>query len=250
MIIIPAIDIKNNNCVRLKGGNIKKCFIFSKNPLLSLNKWIEGQIDRIHLVDLDGAFCGVPKNLITVKNILNVTDGCCETQLGGGIRNIETIEYYLNIGISYIILGTKAIIDFDFLKNVCEKYKKKIIIALDIKNFKIAIDGWIKYYNIKLLDYIKKINELNLESVIYTDINRDGTLKGIDLKKFIKIKQNLNKHNIIISGGLSSIENVKNIFEFQKNNLKGVICGTSIYSGNINFKFLNNIVKLYNNFYV
>lgn len=247
MLLIPAIDIKNNNCVRLKKGNIKKYNIFSKNSMLVTNKWINFNIKRLHIVDLDGAIKGKPKNLITVKTVLKNIDKEVEIQIGGGIRNEETIDYYFDIGISYVILGTKAITDLNFLENICNKYKGRIIIALDLKNFKIAINGWKKYHNLSVLKFLKNINNYPLESIIYTDVNRDGTLSNLNIDFFFKIFKKSEK-NIIISGGLSTLKDIKKIFELQKNNLLGIICGTSIYIGNLEIKNLINKINLFNKF--
>lgn len=249
MILIPAIDIKNNNCVRLKKGDFNKYSIFSKNPLIVFNKWINYNIKRIHLVDLNGASQGNPKNLLSLKNIINFNkNNLIKIQIGGGIRNVETVEYYLELGFSYIVLGTRAITDLNFLENICYKYSNKIILGLDLKNFKIAIDGWKKYYNLNLSNFLRNINNMSLESVIYTDVSRDGTLKGINITNFKKIT-NLIKKPIIISGGLASLNDLKILFNSEKK-LLGVICGTSIYKGNINIKSSINKINYFNKFYV
>ncbi|ASS47015.1 Phosphoribosylformimino-5-aminoimidazole carboxamide ribotide isomerase [Candidatus Nasuia deltocephalinicola] len=249
MLLIPAIDIKSNNCVRLKKGNINNFTIFSKNPLLFINKWINYGIKRLHLVDLDGAFLGKPKNLFFIKSIINFINNRIPIQLGGGIRSLEIIEYYFDIGISYIILGTKAISDMDFFINICEKFPGKIILSLDIKNSKIAINGWKEYYKLSLIKFIKNISNFNIDSIICTDINRDGMLKGINFEILLKISKFFFKP-IIASGGLKSILDIKKLFNLQKNNLLGVICGKSIYSGYLDLLNIQNKINILNNIYI
>ncbi len=244
MLLIPAIDIKNNNCVRLEKGDMKKVYTFSKNPTLVINKWINYNIKRFHLIDLDGATTGRPENLLSIKSIIKHTNNKVEIQVGGGIRNFETINYYFDLGVDYLILGTKAILDLEFLERVSFKNENKIILAVDLKSFKIAINGWKNYYKLNLFKFLNKINNFPIESIIYTDIKRDGTLKGFDIDMFLKVLKNINKP-AIISGGLSSNENIKRIFSLQKKNLLGIICGKALYSGKIN---IYNTVKKINHF--
>lgn len=249
MILIPAVDIKNNNCVRLKKGNINKFSYFSKNSVISINKWLNENIKRIHIINLDSAILNKNINLLTIKNSLNYLNNRIETQLGGGIKNLNIIDYFFDEGLSYIILGTKAILDLKFLEKICFKYNKKIILALDLKNLKIAINGWLNYYNTNLFKFLKTLNDYPLESIIYTDVSKDGTLEGLNFDNFLKIYKFLNK-SIIIGGGLSNTLDVKKSFIFQNKNLMGIICGTSIYNGNINFRNLNNKINYFNNFFI
>ncbi|WP_259288845.1 HisA/HisF-related TIM barrel protein [Candidatus Nasuia deltocephalinicola] len=249
MLLIPAIDIKNNNCVRLEKGDMNKFYTFSKNPTLVINKWINYNIKRFHLIDLDGAIIGRPKNLLSIKSIINYIGNKVELQIGGGIRDLETIDYYFNLGVNYVILGTKAILDLKFLESVSFKNEYKIILALDLKNFKIAINGWKNYYKLNLYKFFNKINDFPIESIIYTDIKRDGTLKGLNVDMFLKVSKNINKP-AIISGGLSDYTDIEKIFSLQKKNLLGIICGKSIYSGKINI--CKNIKKInhFNKYYI
>lgn len=249
MLIIPAIDIKNNTCVRLKKGNLNDFNIFSKNPLLFINKWVNFGIKRLHIIDLDGAVSGKPKNLFFIKSIVNFINNRIPIQLGGGIRSLDIIEYYFDIGISYIILGTKIISDIDFFLNICNKFPGKIILSLDIKNNKIALNGWTNYYKLNLINFLKKIINFNIESIICTDINRDGMLSGINLNLLLKISNFFSKP-IIASGGLKSIFDIKNIFNLQKKSILGVICGKSIYSGYLNLLNIQNKINILNNIYI
>jgi len=249
MILIPAIDIKNNNCVRLNRGDIYNSFKFSENSLISINRWINENSKRIHLVNLDGAILDKNRNLLTIKNLLNYSNNNIRTQLGGGVRNLDIVDYYFDNSLSYIILGTRAILDLRFLETVCAKYVKKVILALDLKNLKIAIEGWKKYYNKNLFNFLKSLKIYPLESVIYTDVSKDGTLTGLNFKNFLKIHSFLDKP-LIISGGLSNLHDIKKTFSFQIKNLMGIICGVSIYKGNINFRFSNNKINYFNNFYI
>ncbi len=249
MLLIPAIDIKSNNCVRLEKGDINKFYIFSKNPTLVINKWINYNIKRFHLIDLDGAIIGRPKNLLSIKSIINYKNNDVELQIGGGIRDSETIDYYFGLGVNYVILGTKAVLDLKFLESVSFKNENKIILAIDIKNFKIAINGWKNYYKLNLNKFFKRISDFPIESIIYTDIKRDGTLKGLNVDMFLKVSKNINKP-AIISGGLSDCEDIEKIFSLQKNNLLGIICGKSIYSGKINIYKNIKKVNYFNKYYI
>ncbi|WP_259285982.1 HisA/HisF-related TIM barrel protein [Candidatus Nasuia deltocephalinicola] len=249
MLLIPAIDIKNNNCVRLEKGDINKFYTFSKNPALVINKWINYNIKRFHLIDLDGAIAGKPKNLLSIKSIINYTKNSVELQMGGGVRDVDTVDYYFNLGINYVILGTRAVLDLKFLESVSFKNEDKIILAIDLKNLKIAINGWKNYYKLNLYNFFKKISDFPIESIIYTDIKRDGTLKGLNINMFLKISKNTNKP-AIISGGLSDYKDIEKIFSLQKKNLLGIICGKSIYLGKINI--FKNIKKInyFNKYYI
>ncbi len=249
MLLIPAIDIKNNNCVRLEKGDIKNFYTFSKNPTLVINKWINYNIKRFHLIDLDGAIIGRPKNLLSIKSIINYTNNKVELQIGGGIRDFETIEYYFDLGVNYVILGTKAILDLKFLENVSFKNENKIILAIDLKNFKLAVNGWKNYYKLNLSKFFNKINNFPIESIIYTDIKRDGTLKGLDVNMFLKVSKIINKPSII-SGGLSNYDDIKKIFSLQRKNLLGIICGKSIYSGKINIYKSIKKINYFNKYYI
>lgn len=249
MLLIPAIDIKDNYCVRLKKGNMKNFTVFSKNPVLVVNKWVNSGVKRLHLVDLDGAIKGRPKNLFFIKSILNFIDNRIPIQLGGGIRSIDIINYYFDIGVSYLILGTKAVSNIDFFYDVCNKFPNKIILSLDIKNNKIAINGWKNYYKINLLKFIKKVSSFNIESVVITDINRDGMLSGINFDMILKFLNFFSKP-IIVSGGLNSLNDIKDVFNLQNSGLMGVICGRSIYSGNLNLFNIQNKINNLNNIYI
>ncbi|WP_259286253.1 HisA/HisF-related TIM barrel protein [Candidatus Nasuia deltocephalinicola] len=249
MLLIPAIDIKNNNCVRLEKGDMNKFYIFSKNPLLVINKWINYNIKRFHLIDLDGAVAGKPKNLLSIKSIIKYTNNKVELQVGGGIRDFDTIDYYFDLGVDYVILGTRAILDLKFLESISFKNENKIILAIDLKNFKIAINGWKNYYKLNLYKFFKKINDFPIESIIYTDVKRDGTLKGLDIDMFLKVSKNIDKP-AIISGGLSDYKDIEKIFSLQKKNLLGVICGKSIYSGKINIYKNIKKVNYFNKYYI
>lgn len=248
MLLIPAIDIKNNYCVRLKKGNMNDFTVFSKNPILVVNKWVNSGVKRLHLVDLDGAITGKPRNLFFIKSILNFVNNRIPIQLGGGIRSLDIIDYYFNIGLSYLILGTKAVSDIDFFYNICNKFPNKIILSLDIKSNKIAINGWTDYHKISLLKYIKEISSFNIESVIFTDINRDGMLNGVNFDLILKFSKFFSKP-IILSGGLSSLSDLETAFNLQNNGLLGLICGRSIYSGYLNLFNIQNKINNFNKIY-
>lgn len=249
MLLIPAIDIKDNFCVRLKKGIMDDSIIFSKNPILIINEWINLGAKRLHIVDLNGAVEGKPKNLFMIKSIINFVNGRIPIQIGGGIRSRAIIEYYFEIGISYIILGTKAITNVNFLSNISYKFPNKIILGLDVKNNKLAINGWNNFLKISFINFIKKIKNIPIESIICTDINKDGMLSGINFD-LISILMKITKKSVIVSGGLSSLEDIKILFNLQNNGVLGLICGKSIYTGRLNFFCIQEKIKNINNIYI
>lgn len=243
MLLIPAIDLKNGFCVRLKQGNMKNVTIFSKKPEKVVLHWLNQGAKKIHLIDLDGAIVGFPKNYLFIKKIFKIIKNFCKKkninkipiQLGGGIRKLKIIEKYINLGISKIIIGTAAIENYEFLKKICLKFPKKIIVSIDVKDNLIAIKGWKKYTNIDLLVLIKKIIDCGCNTIIYTDIKRDGMMNGVNLK-IISLLSKFITTSFIISGGVYNIQDIKNICNLNYKNIKAIICGRSIYEGTLDLK--------------
>ncbi|PMP68063.1 MAG: 1-(5-phosphoribosyl)-5-[(5-phosphoribosylamino)methylideneamino]imidazole-4-carboxamide isomerase [Thermodesulfobacterium geofontis] len=233
MLVIPAIDLKNNKVVRLFQGNYEQIKVYGDNPKDYALFFEKEGAKRIHIVDLDGAKEGKPvhKDLITeIAKSLKIS-----VQVGGGIRDEETVCFYLKNGISQVILGTKAIESFNWLKELTKKYPYKIIVSVDVKGEKVAISGWLKVSEIDYLEFLKKLNELKLFSVILTLIERDGTQRGVELERLEKaLKVSLNP--IIIAGGISTIEDIKKLKNFEKKGLLGVIIGRAIYEGSLDLK--------------
>ena len=239
MIIFPAIDIKNNQCVRLIKGDFDKITSYKDEPIQQAKKYIENGFTNIHIVDLDGALEGKTINSSTIKKIINKYK--IKIQLGGGIRSMKDIESWVNTGVDKVIMGTAAVENINLLKNACQKFKNKIAVSLDVKNSFIALSGWKKQTNISAIDYLKKIENFGVSRIIYTDINKDGTKTGPNIEDTIKLAKEI-KIPFVVSGGIASIEDIKKIKLLKNSNIEGVIVGKSIYDGDIKIKELANLL--------
>jgi phosphoribosylformimino-5-aminoimidazole carboxamide ribotide isomerase len=234
MLLIPAIDLKDGQCVRLVQGDMNQSTTFSDQPEAMATRWLDAGARRLHLVDLNGAFAGKPKNLAAVKAILKAVDGRIPVQLGGGIRDLDTIEQYLDLGIHYMIIGTAAIKNPGFLADACAAFPGQIIVGLDAKDGKAATDGWSKLTGHEVGDLAKKYEDLGVDSIIYTDIGRDGMLSGINIEATVKLAQ-ASSIPVIASGGLSNMQDIENLCAVEDEGVTGVICGRAIYSGDLDF---------------
>lgn len=237
--IIPAIDILNGKCVRLTQGDYEQVEEFSTDPLNIAKKWIDEGAKRLHIVDLDGAKDGSPVNKDLIIKLAKDTK--VEIEVGGGIRTLDSIKEYINEGINYLILGTKAFQDKDFLDKALEMFGEKIIIGLDMKNNKVALSGWIETKEMDLESL--KTYLYGVKQIIYTDISKDGMLTGPNFKSVKEVSTSL-KSEIIVSGGIAKIEDIVELLKLKKNgfaNISGVILGKSLYKGTIN---LNSAVQL------
>ena len=234
MLLIPAIDLKDGQCVRLVQGDMNQSTTFSDQPEAMATRWLDAGARRLHLVDLNGAFAGKPKNLAAVKAILKAVDGRIPVQLGGGIRDLDTIEQYLDLGIHYMIIGTAAIKNPGFLADACAAFPGQIIVGLDAKDGKAATDGWSKLTGHEVGDLAKKYEDLGVDSIIYTDIGRDGMLTGINIEATVKLAQ-ASSIPVIASGGLSNMQDIENLCAVEDEGVTGVICGRAIYSGDLDF---------------
>ncbi|MFM8666033.1 MAG: 1-(5-phosphoribosyl)-5-[(5-phosphoribosylamino)methylideneamino]imidazole-4-carboxamide isomerase [Betaproteobacteria bacterium] len=235
MLLIPAIDLKDGHCVRLKQGDMNDSTIFSEDPAAMARRWVDAGARRLHLVDLNGAFAGKPVNEGAVKSILRAVGDDIPVQLGGGIRDLDTIERYLDDGISYVIIGTAAVKSPGFLKDACSAFGGHIIVGLDAKDGKVATDGWSKLTGHEVVDLAKKFEDYGVEGIIYTDIGRDGMLTGINIEATVKLAQALSIP-VIASGGLSKLEDIRALCTVEPDGVEGVICGRSIYTGSLDFK--------------
>ena len=234
MLLIPAIDLKDGHCVRLKQGDMNDSTIFSEDPAAMARRWVDAGARRLHLVDLNGAFAGKPVNEGAVKSILRAVGDDIPVQLGGGIRDLDTIERYLDDGISYVIIGTAAVKSPGFLKDACSAFGGHIIVGLDAKDGKVATDGWSKLTGHEVVDLAKKFEDYGVEGIIYTDIGRDGMLTGINVEATVKLAQSLSIP-VIASGGLAGIADIERLCAVEEEGISGVICGRSIYSGDLDF---------------
>ena len=191
MLLIPAIDLKDGQCVRLKQGDMDQATVFSEDPAAMARHWVEQGARRLHLVDLNGAFAGKPRNEAAVKAILAEVGDEIPVQLGGGIRDLGTIERWLDDGLSYVIIGTAAVKDPGFLRDACTAFGGHIIVGLDAKDGKVATDGWSKLSGHEVVDLAKKYEDYGVEGIIYTDIGRDGMLQGINIDATVKLAQSV-----------------------------------------------------------
>ncbi|SFM19726.1 1-(5-phosphoribosyl)-5-[(5-phosphoribosylamino)methylideneamino]imidazole-4-carboxamide isomerase [Variovorax sp. OV329] len=234
MLLIPAIDLKDGRCVRLKQGDMDQSTIFSEDPAAMARKWADAGARRLHLVDLNGAFAGKPQNHAAIKAILREVGDDIPVQLGGGIRDLDTIERYIDDGLRYVIIGTAAVKNPGFLKDACSAFGGHIIVGLDAKDGKVATDGWSKLTGHEVADLGKKFEDYGVESIIYTDIGRDGMLSGINIEATVKLAQALTIP-VIASGGLAGIADIEQLCAVEKDGVEGVICGRAIYTGDLDF---------------
>jgi phosphoribosylformimino-5-aminoimidazole carboxamide ribotide isomerase len=237
MIIFPAIDIKDNKCVRLIKGDFNQMTSYQNSPFNQAKLYFENGFRNIHIVDLDGALHGKSSNAKAVQKIIKNVK--LKIQIGGGIRTIKDVSNWVNSGADKVIIGTAAVENMNFLKNACKKFKNKIAISLDVKDGLIFLSGWKKKTNILAIDFLKEIKNFSISRIIYTDINKDGTKKGPNIKDAIELSSKI-KIPFIISGGISSIEDIKKIKFLNNSNIEGVIVGKSIYDGDIK---INELAK-------
>jgi phosphoribosylformimino-5-aminoimidazole carboxamide ribotide isomerase len=234
MLLIPAIDLKNGHCVRLRQGEMEHATTFSEDPAAMARQWVEAGARRLHLVDLNGAFAGKPVNEPAIKSILAEIGDEIPVQLGGGIRDLDTIERYLDDGLSFIIIGTAAVKNPGFLRDACTAFGGHIIVGLDARDGKVATDGWSKLTGHEVVDLAKKFQDYGVEGLIYTDIGRDGMLSGVNIDATVKLAKAITIP-VIASGGLSSVEDVERLCAVAEFGIDGVICGRAIYSGDLDF---------------
>ncbi|NBW24300.1 MAG: 1-(5-phosphoribosyl)-5-[(5-phosphoribosylamino)methylideneamino]imidazole-4-carboxamide isomerase [Betaproteobacteria bacterium] len=234
MLLIPAIDLKDGHCVRLKQGDMDQSTTFGEDPEVMARSWLAKGARRLHLVDLNGAFAGQPKNEMAIRKILKTVGSEIDVQLGGGIRDLDTIERYLDAGLRYVIIGTAAVKNPGFLQDACTAFGGHIIVGLDARDGKVATDGWSKLTRHDVIDMGKKFEDYGVESIIYTDIGRDGMLSGINIEATVKLAQAL-KIPVIASGGLSNMADIEALCAVEDEGVEGVICGRAIYSGDLDF---------------
>ncbi len=234
MLLIPAIDLKDGKCVRLKQGDMNESTTYGDDPTAVARRWVEAGARRLHLVDLNGAFAGKPVNEAAIKSILAAVGDEIPVQLGGGIRDLDTIERYLDDGLSYVIIGTAAVKSPGFLKDACSAFGGHIVVGLDAKDGKVATDGWSKLTGHEVVDLAKKFEDYGVEGVIYTDIGRDGMLSGINVDATVKLARALSIP-VIASGGLSGIGDIEKLCAVEGDGITGVICGRAIYTGALDF---------------
>jgi len=237
MKIFPAIDIKDKKCVRLIKGNFDNKTEYEVSPVEQAEKYKDYGFKNLHIVDLDGALTGETLNLDTIEEIVSKFD--LKIEVGGGIRNIDSIKKYNDVGVEKVILGSAAIKDKSFLKESCEKFPNKIALGLDAKDGYLSVSGWKENSNQLTLDYLREVNNFGASRLIYTDINRDGMKQSPNFEETSKVAETANCP-VIISGGVSSIDDIKKAKELNNKNIEGIIVGKAIYDGDIK---LEDLVK-------
>lgn len=234
MLIIPAIDLKDGECVRLLQGRMEDSTVFSDDPVAMAADWVAAGARRLHLVDLNGAFAGEPVNGGIVKAIAKAFPDL-PIQIGGGIRSLETIQAYLDAGVQYVIIGTKAVKEPEFVFEACKRFPGHIIVGLDAKDGKVAIDGWAEVTDVDVIDLAKQFKEAGVSAIVYTDISRDGMMQGVNVEATARLAEACGI-DVIASGGVTNIEDVRALAKVASSGICGAITGRAIYEGTLDLK--------------
>jgi phosphoribosylformimino-5-aminoimidazole carboxamide ribotide isomerase len=234
MLLIPAIDLKDGRCVRLKQGDMNEATVFSEDPAAMARQWLEQGARRLHLVDLNGAFAGKPRNEAAIRAIVNEVGSQIPVQIGGGIRDLDTIERYLDSGIAYVIIGTAAVKNPGVLHDACGAFPGQVIVGLDARDGKVATDGWSKLTGHDVLDLGRKFEGYGVEAIIYTDIGRDGMLNGVNIEATVRLARGLTVP-VIASGGVTNLTDIDSLCDVEHEGIEAAIVGRAIYEGTLDF---------------
>ncbi|HRO58651.1 MAG TPA: 1-(5-phosphoribosyl)-5-[(5-phosphoribosylamino)methylideneamino]imidazole-4-carboxamide isomerase [Burkholderiaceae bacterium] len=234
MLLIPAIDLKDGRCVRLRQGDMDDATVFSDEPAAMARNWVEQGARRLHLVDLNGAVAGKPRNEGAIRAIIEEVGDEIPVQLGGGIRDLDTIERYLDDGLSYVIIGTAAVKNPGLLQDACSAFPGHIIVGLDARDGKVATDGWSKLTRHDVLDLARKFEDYGVEALIYTDIGRDGMLSGVNIEATVRLAREL-RIPVIASGGVTTIDDIDRLCAVEDDGVEGAILGRALYEGRLDF---------------
>ena len=233
LLVIPAIDLKDGKCVRLRQGRMDDVTVFSDDPVETAGRWVKAGARRLHIVDLNGARSGAPVNADAIEAIINAFPDL-PVQVGGGIRDEDTIETYVNLGVRYVILGTKAVNAPHFVSDVCAEFPTHIIVGLDARDGKVAIDGWSKLSGHDVVDLARKFQDMGVEAIIYTDIGRDGMMTGVNIDATVKLA-NAISIPVIASGGITNLDDIRKLCAVTDDGVVGAITGRAIYEGTLDF---------------
>jgi len=231
MLLIPAIDLKNGQCVRLRQGRMDDDTVFGDDPVAMATRWVEAGARRLHLVDLDGAFAGEPVNAGVIAAIAKKYPEL-PIQVGGGIRNADTVAAYLDTGVSYAIIGTQAVRDPSFVTEVCKRFPGHIIVGLDANNGNVAVEGWAEESNVNAIELAKKFEGDGVSAIVYTDISRDGMMQGVNLEATQQLAEAIDIP-VIASGGVTNMDDIRGLIEVRESGIMGAIIGRAIYEGTI-----------------
>jgi phosphoribosylformimino-5-aminoimidazole carboxamide ribotide isomerase len=243
MLLIPAIDLKDGKCVRLRQGRMEDDTVFSDDPVAMAGRWVAAGTKRLHLVDLDGAFAGVPRNAEVIHTIRKVYPEVL-IQVGGGIRDEETIQGYLNAGVDYVIIGTKAVSSPHFVREAAAEFPNRLIVGLDAKDGKVAIDGWSKLSHHDVVDLAQKFEDDGVEAIIYTDINRDGMMGGVNVEATANLARSI-RIPVIASGGIRCLDDIHALGQVAGDGVMGAITGRAIYEGTLDFAEALKVAEQY-----
>lgn len=235
MLLIPAIDLKDGKCVRLRQGDMKDVTVFSEDPAAMARHWVAQGARRLHIVDLNGARTGRPVNEAVIKKIVKAVGEEVPVQLGGGIRDMDTIERYIDDGVRYVVVGTAAVKNPGYLHDACSAFGGHVIVALDAKGGKVATDGWSKLTGHDVVDLARKFEDYGVDAILYTDIGRDGMLSGVNVEATVELARAV-KIPVIASGGVASIRDIEALCAIESEGVEAAILGRSLYEGTLDFK--------------
>jgi len=235
MLLIPAIDIKDGRCVRLRQGDMNSATVFSEDPVAMARHWVGQGARRLHVVDLNGARSGRPVNEAVIRRIVEAIGAEVPVQLGGGLRDLDTIERYIDGGIGFVVIGTAAVKSPGFLHDACSAFGGHVIVALDAREGKVATDGWSKLTGHDVVDLAVKFEDYGVEAILYTDIGRDGMLTGVNLDATVALARAV-KIPVIASGGVATMEDIERLCSGQSEGIEAAVLGRSLYEGTLDFR--------------
>jgi len=235
MLLIPAIDLKDGKCVRLRQGDMSDATVFSEDPVAMARHWVAQGARRLHIVDLNGARSGRPVNEAVIRKMIAAVGDDIPVQLGGGIRDLDTIERYIDDGVAYVVIGTAAVKSPGFLQDACTAFGGHVIVSLDARDGKVATDGWSKLTGHDVIDLAKKFEDYGVDAILYTDIGRDGMMTGVNIEATVELARAV-KIPVIASGGVSGMADIERLCAVEPEGIEAAILGRSLYEGAIDFQ--------------